>query len=330
MNKKMILFVFAMYLIFTLASPIVFSQEQTQQAQTSGFFTPVISFEYTKNLTDEPIIPLQTQQVEIKVKFKLNMGSIGKWFFFNRRIGRLILFGPGYILRIKSNPKATLNLTLDYPVELCTAELDTNTLTFVYDNTYKESTVKLTYMVNENATALEKDDIKIQADFMGHWTIKGVSNSTNISVTAAYISNISIETESELTIPPLQNTTIPINITNNGNGDTKILINYMTPENWTATFDPEILTLGLNETKQIILTINPIKEFINQTINFSFIPEYIEGLYEGTPVNLNINFINDGSLNKGIGNDVLVVGIIILIIVILLVVTILFLRKKKE
>lgn len=327
MKKKIIFTILVIYLFSILASPTVFAE---QKIQTSGFFNSEISFEFTENLTFQPINPLQTQEVEIKVKFKLDMGSIAKWFFFNRRIGRLILFGPGYFLKIKGQPKATLNLTLDYPEELCTAALDTNTLTFEYDNTFKEATTKLTFNVNENAKALEKGDIKIQADFMGHWTIKGASNSTNVSFLVAYVPNILVEAESEFTIPPLQNTTIPINITNNGNGDSTILFNYVTPENWTTSFNEEDFVLKVNETKQIILTVNPPKEFTNQTINFSFTPRSTPGLYEGKPVILNINFINDGSLEEEVGKDVLIVGIIILIIIILLIITLLFLRKKKE
>jgi len=328
--KKIILIISAMYLLSIFTLPVVFAEEKTQQTQTSGFFDSDISLEFTKNLTDEPIIPMQTQQVEFKVKFKLNMGSFAKWFFFNRRIGRLILFGPGYFLKMRGLPEATLNLTLDYPEELCEAELDTYSLTFDYDNTYKESTVKLTFFVNENAKALEKGNIKIQIDYMGHWTIKGFSNSTNVSFIVAYVPDISVEAESELTIPPLQNTSIPINITNNGNGDSTILFSYIIPENWTVIFDEEDFVLKTNETKQITLTVNPPKEFTNQTINFSFTPRSTPGLYEGSTVVLSINFINDGSLEEEMGKDVLFVGIIILIIVILLVLTLLFLRRKKE
>ncbi len=98
MNKKIIFAISVMYLLFTLASPIVFAEQESEQIQSSGIFGTKISFEFTKNLTDEPINPLETQEVDINVKFKLDIGSFSKWFFFKRRIGRLLMFGPSYIL----------------------------------------------------------------------------------------------------------------------------------------------------------------------------------------------------------------------------------------
>ena len=330
MKKKIIFTVLAMYLLCTLASPIVFAEEKSEQKEVLGIFTPEISFEFTKNLTDEPINPLQTQEIDIKVKFRLNMGSLAKLFFFNRRIGRLILFGPGNVLRIRGTPKSNLTLSISECPTWCSAKIDTETFEFNLGDSPIEKTIKLEFTVNENATALDKGDIKIQADFMGRWTIKAVTNSTTIPVTVAYIPELFIEVESEFIIPPLQNTTVPINITNNGNGDSIIFISYNTPENWTATFDQENFTLKINETKQITLTVNPPKGFTNQTIDFSFISILTGGLYPGTPFVFSMIFINDGSLKEEGGQEVLVVGIIILVIIIILLVTFLLLRKKKQ
>jgi len=336
MKKKILFIVLAMYLLCTLASPIVFAEEKSEQIQIFSIFTPEISFEFTKNLTDEPINPLQIQEVDIKINFKLDMGSLAKWFFFKRRIGRLLLFGPGNILKFRGAPKSNLTISISECPTWCSAIIDTNIFEFDFDDINKnkgssvEKTVKLEFIVNENATALEKGDIKILAEFMGRWTIKGVSNSTIIPVTVAYIPDLLVEVESELIIPPLQNTTVPINVTNNGNGDSKISILFTNPENWTTIFDQQEFILKVNETVQITLTINPTKDFTNQTIDFSFIPKSSAGEYEGVPVISSIKFINDGSLKEEGGQDVIIVGIIILVIIIILVVTFLLLRKKKQ
>ena len=239
------------------------------------------------------------------------------------------------MLLINKLPKSNLTISISESPTWCTTKLDTELFEFSFSDIKNKSssvekTVKLEYTVNENATALEKEDIVILADFMGLWTIKGASNSTIIPVTVAYVPDLLVEAESELIIPPLQNTTIPINITNNGNGDSIISINCITPENWTITLDSEILTLKVSETGQITLTVNPPKEFDNQTINFSFIPRFTTGLYEGTPVITSINFINDGSLEEEGIHEGIIIGIIILVIIIILIVTYLFLKKKKQ
>jgi len=336
MKKKIIFSVLLMYLLCNLASPIVMAEDESEQTQIFSIFTPEIGFDFTENITGEPLNPLQTQEIDIKVKFKLEMSSIAKWFFFKRRIGRLLLFGTSYIFKFKALPKSNLNITISESPTWCSANIDTNTLEISFAdiganrNSTVEKTFKLEFTVNENATALDNGDIKIQADFLGLGGIKVTTNSTTIPVIVAYEPDIIVETISELTIPPLQNNTVPINITNNGNGDSQISILYITPENWTATFDLESLILKVNETRQITLTVNPPKEFSNQTINFSFIPRSTAGLYEGAPVVSSIDFINDGSLKEEGTQDVAIVGIIILIIIILLVVTFLLLRKKKQ
>jgi hypothetical protein len=335
MKKKIIIIVLSMYLFCTLASPIVFAEEESEKVQALSIFPSEINIEFSNNLTDEPISPLQKQEVDIKVKFKLDMSSIGKWFFFKRRIGRAIMFGISYIIKMKSLPNSNLSVKISESPAWCSVTIDTNSFVFNLNDLYKskdssvEKTVKLEYPVNENAPALEKGEIKIQADFIGFGGIKATSNSTSIFITTAFIPNLVIEAESELVIPPLQNTTVPINITNNGNGDSIISIIYTNPENWTTTFDLEEFTIQKNETKQVNLTVYPPKEFTNQTINISFIPKPITGEYEEQYFTSSIIFINDGSLEeKGI-QDVLVVGIIILIIIILLVFILLFLGKKK-
>lgn len=336
MNKKIIISVLLLYLFCTLASPIVMAEDEFE-AQALNISSPEIIFEFTENLTGEPINPLQTQAINIKVKFKMEMSSLAKWFFFKRRIGRLLLFGPSYIFKFKALPKSNLSLNISETPSWCLANLDTNNLEIDFADisanktSLVEKTVKLEFTVNENATALDNDDIKIQADFIGLGGIEATTNSTTLPVLVAYVPNIKVETESELTITPLKNTTVPINITNNGNGDSTILVQYITPENWTAIFDQESLVLKINETKQITLTVNPPKEFNNQTINFSFIPESTAGLYVGAPVLSTINFVNDGSLKEeNDRQDLIIVGVIIVIIIILMLFTFLFLGKKKQ
>jgi hypothetical protein len=338
MNKKIMpLAVLMIYISFALASPIVFAEEN----QSSGLFKSEISFDISTDLS-APIDPSQPTKVEIKVKYKLDMGPLAKWFFFKRRIGRLMLFGPGYFLKIKGIPQANATLSItDFP-EWCTAvELDKKTLTFELNNEFVEDTVTLTFTIDENATALDKGDIVLSAESSIPWgkilkktllTFPGATNITSISVQVAYKSDIAIESESELTVPPLQNNTVPINITNNGNGKSTVAVQVETPENWNITLDPEEITLDVGQTKQMFLTYIPPEDFSDQSISLTFTPKSTSGEYEGTQVTSSITFHNDGSLKEDGGMDfsIIILILISIIVIIAIIAVILLLRRKKK
>jgi hypothetical protein len=61
MKKKIIIIVLSMYLFCTLASPIVFAEEESEKVQALSIFPSEINIEFSNNLTDEPISPLQKQ-----------------------------------------------------------------------------------------------------------------------------------------------------------------------------------------------------------------------------------------------------------------------------
>jgi len=345
MKKKiMLIAVLMIYISFALFSPIVFAEDTSEGNQSSGLFKSEIGFDVSTDLT-APIDSSQTTKVEIKVKYRLDMGPLAKWFFFKRRIGRLMLFGPGYFLKIKGIPQATVNLTITEVPDWCTAKLDTTALTFelnkkILDNEITEQIVKLEFTINEDAKSLEKGDIVVSAESSIPWgkifkkpilTLPGATNTTSISVQVAYKSDISINAESELTVPPLQNNVVPINITNNGNGKSDVAVKFSTPENWNITFDQYVITLDVGETQQMNLMYIPPRDFSDQTVDITFIPISTEGYYQGTPVAFNINFHNDGSLKEEGGMDLSILLLIIpIFVVIAIIVAILLLRRKKQ
>jgi len=149
-------------------------------------------------------------------------------------------------------PKANLTLSVDKP-DWCEVELNKNAVEFDYKNGLKDEEIIVTINVNENAPALQKSEIKIFADCEGLKKIDATSNSTNISFMAAYVSNISIDAEKNFTIPPLKETIIPINITNNGNGEGIVSIQILDQEKWNITLEQEDVVIGVGEEKQIMI-----------------------------------------------------------------------------
>jgi hypothetical protein len=331
MNKKIILLtVIGIYLTFALSSPIILAEDN----EGSGLFSSEIEFEGYSEIED-PISPSGSEETTFKVKLKLNISSIAKWLFFNRRIGRVIMFGFGYIFKFLGQlPKANLTLSIEKP-DWCQVELDKETVEFDYNNEFEVAEVKLKITLNETVPALEKSDIKITANYPGIGRIAANSNNTTISFMPKYVSNIIVEAEKELTISPLKENLVPINITNNGNGESSVSIQVSDPENWNITLEQEEITIGVGKTKQAKMFVTPPKGFDNETIPITFIPistvDDVDDIHrKGTNVVFGVTFYNDGILEDGDGEldliMILIIGIIVIIVIILLTIIL----KKRE
>lgn len=340
MNKKIIIIVIlAIFLTATFSSTITAAKNTLEENQIFGLIESEISIQADDPQIDKPIGPSETKEIELTVKYRLDLGDLAARFFFNRRIGRFFLFGLGYILKAKGEPKATINLSIADCPNWCTAELDTTTIELEIDNKFTEAKAKLQISVNETAPALELTEITVKAEYAGHWTIKGTSNTTTTSFLPAYVSNITYEALTEHTMPPLKNTTIPINITNNGNRETILNIEVEEPpEGWNISLDQQNITIPMGEMEQINLEVSPVKGFNEEIITLKLIPrstskEDIDDSYlEGTPVTLSITVYNDGSLKEenGISGETLLIIAVVVILLVAVVIAYLFFKKKKQ
>ena len=291
MKKKYIfLAIIGTYLFFILSSPIGLA------------ISSEIAFDIKEKEIIEPIQPSESKEITFKVKYRLELGTLGKMFYLNRRIGRVLAFGflQFYFFKIiKKIPPATLNLTIQKP-DWCEAELNKYEVELSYNNEYEEADVKLSFSLNEDAPAFEKEDIIIKADFLGIGSIGASFNSTNITFMSAYISNISVEAVDNFTITPLKEIEIPINVTNNGNGQTKVNILDLEKDNWNISSEQDNI-IDVGETKEIIINIKAPKKFENETITFtlesiSTVETVNETYRKGDNVEFSITFYNDKSL----------------------------------
>ncbi|UCF50322.1 MAG: hypothetical protein JSU91_02240 [Thermoplasmatales archaeon] len=325
MKKKFIfLTIMGTYLFFILSAPIGLA------------ISSQIEFEIVENEIVEPIKPSESKVIDFKVKFKLDLGSIGKMFYLNRRIGRILAFGffQLYFFKfLKQIPPATLNLTVQAP-NWCEAELNNYEVELSYNNEFEEADVKLSFTIDEDAPALKEENILIKADYLGVGTISPSFNSTNISFMPAYISNISVDTVTNFTIPPLKETMIPVNITNNGNGECSVNILGFEQSDWNITTVQDNI-IGIGETKKIMIVVTPPKNFDNQSITFTFEPvstvDDVNISYrQGTNVDFSITFYNDGSLKED-NEDIDITSIIIIafVLIIILIIVFILLRKKE-
>jgi hypothetical protein len=334
--KKILLFtVIGIYLTFGLFSPVVLAEDTPENSTGSGLFTPEIELDIDSEI-EKPISTSESKDITFKVKFKLNLGSIAYRLFFNRRIGRAIMFGFTYFFKFLNQlPKVNLTLSVEAP-DGCQVGLDKEKVELDYNNEFEEVDVKLTITLDDDVIALQKMDVKIKADYPGLGRIAAFSNNTTISFMPDYVSNISVELDSELKIPPLKETMVPINITNNGNGESNVIIGIknFNQNNWNITFDKDEITIGVEQTKSAMMYVKPPKEFNFETLTLMFTPtstvEDVDDSYrQGDSVDSDITFKNDGSLEDDEDFDVAMILIIAIVVLIAFVLIAFFLKKRK-
>jgi len=329
MKKKVILItIISIYLSFIILTPII-----------SAAPTAEITLETDAEI-ETPLKIGEQKEIELNVKYQLVLGDIAK-LFFGRRIIRFFLFGLSNTLKISGDPSITLNLSLESP-EWCTANLEPTELMFTMDKAItdgKTKTVKLTYIIDENATALVNESIKINANSNGVGSVPESSNTFPIQVVPEYKSDIITESKNEFTIPPLKNYSVLVNITNNGNGETSVSFEIEKPKDWNVSFSPEEIIIPATETKQVTVNvINPPKSFENETLIITMNPKSTIEDYEGdekdkegTPVTLSLTFLNDGSADNSddeIGIIDITLLIVILLAVLIIIIIIFYVRKR--
>jgi hypothetical protein len=346
-KKIIIIALLAILLTATFSSASAIETNSSEESQNKGLIIPIVGSEISINTTPSQINELNaplsgTKVIDTSVKYKLNVGPLANWFLFKRRIGRFILFGFGYISKLKQTPSAEINLTVECP-DWCTATIVPSNVNIGISNTFKEEKAKVTFfIVNSSGHALELNYITVKAEFKSNWRIKGSVNKTTISFMPAYLSSISaniemLKNKTELPISPVNKTTIPINITNNGNGDSIINVSVENlPESWNISTDPENIMIPVGKTEQINLIVNPDENFENETITLKLTPRStsdadVEDKYlQGEPVYLSINLLN-GSPKKeksGFPGELLI--IVVIIATVLIIAAILLLERKKQ
>jgi len=339
MNKK-IMIAFVLFTLLTSGLSSTFALAKEIQNETTTTTIPLVASEISINTSSqisETLTPSVTKTVGITVNFKLDMGSLAKWFFTKRRIGRLLLFGPSYILKLKGDPKAVVNLSVECPTG-CTATLDKESVEFAFNNVFETANAQLTFSINKTVPALESSDITIKANFNGFGGIKESSNMTTVSFRPAYISEITYDVQKEINISSTNETIIPINITNNGNGDATVEVKLENSSgNLNMSIDTENITIPINKTKQVNLIITPTKNFENETINVKLIPKStysgtdVEEKYlQGENVSFSIALINTQPKEKEQFPLFELLIIAIVIIIIILMAAIILFRKKKQ
>ena len=198
-----------------------------------------------------PSVPVdlnETLYINVNVGLKGELPLLFPELLIGTKIGKWIIFRDE-----NQNSTVNVNLSVTSPI-WCTAELEKEIIEVDLFSDSKKST-KLMVTIKETALALQEGQIKIKAEFSPpgneKWMFKSSENETSFKIISKYSGNIKatiepLEKVNKFIVKPNVNTTLPLNITNNFNGETKIHLRDLS--NCTS---PTELVLGKEEVKEI-------------------------------------------------------------------------------
>jgi len=332
MNKKTItIAILAIFLTATLLPSTVYAAKSKT------------TLEAIPATIDKPMGPEDEKNIEIKVGYQLDMNKILFRILKFFRIGRVLLYGAAkYYLKWLTNkklPGVTTTLSVTNP-DWCTVTLEESNFSFGISTDLSSSTTMLKITdIQPDAPALESDYIIISAYSDKIGIIQASGAEINISIMASYSPEIILETEMEqYNISPINETVIPIEVKNEGNGESTISVEFEeVPENWNVTLDKEEITLDVDEEDIFLLYVTPVKTFVNDTVKLKFTPmstteeDVDEEDLLGEPVYLDIELKNDGSLKEDEEElPLLEIAVIIIIIAILVIIIYFFFFWRRE
>ena len=329
MNKKLItISIVLIFILITFLPTVSATNKSTDDSQNLRIFGlgTYINLEYDEEDVTDPIKPLEkARAVNLNIKYKTVLsGRLLSRLFFRLHKGRPV----DIKLEVVDSP------------HWCNATLSENTLkTMVSDEEQSLSSV-LTLVVSEDAPAYFKDYVRVNVStndikgIFGFTRITGIKKQYEIPIKPDYlpILDIIVPLGDEIEISPYNETKIPINITNLGNGRTKVIAEIANAsENWNVSISDVIIDVG--ETEQTFLVVIADHKFDIESVKLKFTPAFAENeSITGEAGHLILlSFINDGSYKEeeGIKIDTIILIIVIVIIIIILIAAILLKRRKQ-
>jgi hypothetical protein len=331
MNKKSISFlIIGVLLIVTFLPLASASNEINDDSQNDIMFglASIIEAELDDEDTVEPIRPnVESRVVDLSIRYKVTRG-VG--FFSN------------FIYELCKGRKVEIKFEIINIPNWCAATLNSDTLITSISDEWQELSISLMITVSEDAPAHMMSTVRIRAsldDIEGPFGlltwINGFDDQYAIAFEPAYLGLIQTvyPLEDQIVIRPYNETKIPINITNLGNGRTKIVAEVINcSKSWDVAIEDPII-LDVEETKKIYLTVKADHKFKEESIKLKFTPKFAPDLSEiGESQYATLLFINDGSYKEeepvfklDTLTIALIIGIILLLIGILIVI-----KKRRQ
>ena len=338
MNKKTLSLILVLLLIIPVISVSPVTAEENSKKSSTEWIKPLINIEI-ENSTEDLITPAEPYEATIKVTCELQMSNLSQFFFLKTRIGRLLVFGPEYFFLLKGIPgPLTINFSIDEDETWFDATIDAPTQVVFLNNEKQEFKINVAIAISEDAPGLQMRKVTLKADILTDYRgIANASRTLDLVFTPDFLPWVSVSAEkTSYSIPPLNTTSIPINISNHANHDAKFnfYIKGNISKNINVTLLPKDPVLEIGEDSYTTyLHVTPDKNFEKENISIDvYVKPFPIGSEEIFIDSLNFELKNDGSLKDEDKLEIDITLLIILLTVILLVfiAIIFFIRRKNK
>ena len=336
MNKK--LFTISILFLLTISFMLVPSSTAKESSvfEPTGFrifkFNTTIDLQIDTEPLKEPLLPGKSVELDVTATYEFSTPPLFPNFLLNTKIGNWIIFrDPDH------NMSVDIGLSAEVAEDWVTAKLNDETLTF--DNFSTDSIelqTKLNITVSSDAKALESAIVTCSPSFNyeDNWGLVGEGDEEqSLEVISGYVCEVKPKVENTtIEIPPEKETSIPIEITIEGNGETNVSMEFVgeIPEGWNVSLNKELIKLNTDGKVPILLNVTAPADFTNETINIKFKPALSkDSEYTGEDAEISILFENDGSAEEeGLEIDSTILVVILIVIILIVIIAVFLLRKK--
>jgi len=324
------LFIIITFII--LSSNIITAAEEdntNEKLKETGFSSGLasvilISIDDSSNAT-LPFIPLRELR-DISLTITYSCTSSGRF------ISRIFL-------RLLKNRRVNINLNIVSQPDWCHATLSPGTMPMTISGERQNMTAQLTIALDETAPAYERGTIEINVstpDIKGRFgkitLIKGFEQMFYVNVMASYIALMDINPKSGVyfKLTPYNITAIPIEITNQGNGRTKVFIDIENvSDKWVVNITDSII-LEPDGANTVFLYVKTDDKYDIATIRLIFTPTWVENVeIKGKSEYVTFHIENDGSYVEK-NNTVDLIYYIIALLIIALIIIFIVIRWKRN
>lgn len=317
-----------------LLSSIVISAEEdntNKNLKKTGFSSGItsviiISIDDSSN-AELPIKPLgELREISLTITYSCTSS------------GRLI---SKIFLRLLKNRRLNINLNIVSQPDWCHATLSTGTIPMTFTGERQNMTVQLIISLVETAPAYKRGSIEINIstpDIKGRFgkitLLKGSEKTFYVNVMASYrvLMAINLKLGSYFKLTPYNITAIPIEITNQGNGRTKVFIEIENvSDRWVVNITDSII-LDSDGSNIVYLFVKTDDKYDIDIIRVKFTPTWAENIeIKGKSEYVTFQFENDGSyVEKNTSVDLIYYIIAFLTVVLIIIFIFVVIRRKRN
>jgi uncharacterized membrane protein len=211
-----------------------------------------------------------------------------------------------------------------YPSEWSTVTMFDNTISFglpLISTETQEFTHQLLISVDDKAPAFKEGKIAIRVTVDAIGMIQKFDSVIELQIKPDYAPKLNVIAEPQhMIIGPMDTASIPIKVTNLGNGETKISFKVPNPPSGWMTIVTDQIILAPDQTESVYLTVKPPKGFGYHDDSVTLIVEYTPAWSEDIEKKGVTEQVSVGIESRGIS----VIGIEVILPIIILILLIIF------